>query len=267
VRLDRREFLKSSLLLSGAVTAPRLFVPLPSSIPTPSPTPAGYQLVPAGCDDFTSLDLTKWDLWESYLNPDGTTKAPGGTEFAWWGPSHVHANGILQIVSRWGAIGTSGKMGWVSGGLGSKYAQTFGGYEWCSRGTRQEFLSNIVQLFPLTGTWPPELDLCENDGSQKQTSATVHYVDPTGKAVQGKPHHRIMRGIDTLDWNVWGAWWSPGSLTLTHNGHVWQQFSRDIATAPLNLCIQSEFYSPVQPVQSSAVNTFDVAWVRTYAPA
>ena len=215
-------------------------------------------MVPQACDDFdgTVLDPTKW--YSPWLN------TPGGTKFAWWIKGAVQVNNGLTIVSRQGPIGATGRNGWQSGGIGQKFSQVCGGYVWAHKGMPQKFLSNIFQLFPLNGPWPPEMDLFEDDGSRKQTSGTVHH------SVDGcnvDPHHYILRkGVDTTQWGVWGAWWTPGELTLTHNGKTWWVCTRDISTAPLNFVIQSEYYGTVAPAPTSQANALDVAWVRTYAP-
>ena len=177
----------------------------------PSPPPSGEPM-PGGdekwnvtlADDFngTEPDPARWTLY------DGWSKSQPPSL---WQPSQVReADGLLSVTGEW----ADGQ--WVTGGLSSAVAgsQLYGRWDIRFRIDPGDGDSYAILLYPKGGGWPPEIDIAEDAGGDRQsTTATLHY-DPDNKQI----HSSV--SADFSKWQTIGVISDPGKLSYTLNGKV-----------------------------------------------
>lgn len=207
-------------------------------------------------DNFQGSSLNT-RLWGAYSGE------PGGDPSAWWDPSHVTVSGgVLHLTTSWGSFGSTGKQGWVSGGIGSLFDQTYGTYEVRMRSDAGAGISVIALLWPTVG-WPPEIDFFEDapaDNARDHNAATLHY-GPSNNTIQ-----RSVSGIDFTHWHTVGVEWSPGRLVYTIDGTPWATVnSAHVPNVPMSLDIQTQYIGGVLSAPTPASSSTEVAWVVEYA--
>jgi beta-glucanase (GH16 family) len=147
---------------------------------------------------------------------------------------------------------------WVSGGLQTAHAQTYGKYLVRCRFGPGWGISDALLLWPANDRFPPEIDFSEAYGRSnlKSSAATFHY----GKNI----HLDNSVAVDLTQWHTFGVEWTPGKLVYTLDGHAWGTVvNPHVPHIPMRLCIQTQSYG-LQP--TPAVINLEVDWVVIYAP-
>jgi hypothetical protein len=119
-------------------------------------------------DDFAGTRLTS--RWVAY---DGQ---PSGDPAGWFDPAHVRvAGGLLTIRGAYQKA--RGK--WVTGGVSTQRSvkQTYGKYDVRFRVDRGRGIAYAFLLWPVDGSWPPEIDFAGDNGDRRDRSyTTVHAI-------------------------------------------------------------------------------------------
>lgn len=218
-------------------------------------------------DDFTTNDLqSNWG--------GGYWGQPGGDPGGWWDPSHdVISGGLLSLrtyqdpaacVLAWGCTAINN---YVSGGVKSSLAQTYGKYEVRFRIDAATGVAPVALLWPATNTWPPEIDFAEDNGANPRTTnyATLHYGTnntQVGNSVK----------VNMTQWHTLGVAWTKGQLAYTLDGQTWATVRNSkVPSVPMNLAIQTQAWGSTnsweQPVNATTPAEADmqVDWVVAYA--
>ena len=240
---------------------PRPTTPFSVGQRTPIPTgnPPGWREVFA--DDFSgsALDTSKWRLYWGQ---------PGGDPAGWFDPSHVSvSNGELVITaSRHPAHGGR----WATGGVSSSpgLVQIYGKYLVRFRFDAGVGIAHALVLTPADGTWPPEVDFSEDNGSShRATLVTLHYR-PRDRKISGE------EAVDLRQWHTLGVEWTTGLLRYTLDGRTWFTTANPaVPRVPMALAIQTQAWPcagtwAVCPGRSTPrVVSLRVDWVVAYAPA
>ena len=201
-------------------------------------------------NDFSGSSVPSgWDVYSGN---------PGGDPGAQWGTSHVVVGGGLLQLNTWQdpAYGNE----WVTGGLCQcGLAQTYGAYFVRSRVTGPG-PTNVELLWP-TGSWPPEIDFNETDGTTGGSSATVHF---------GSSNSQDQRGIsiDMTQWHTWGVIWTPTSITYTVDGRVWGtvNVAGEIPGQPMTLDLQQQTWCSSGWACPTSPQSMQIDWVAEYTP-
>jgi beta-glucanase (GH16 family) len=231
----------------------------PSGVPMPTGNLPGWHQVFA--DDFSgsTLDTSKWRLYWGQ---------PGGDPGGWFDPSHVSvSNGELVITaSRDPAHGGR----WATGGVSSSpgLVQTYGKYLVGFRFDAGVGIAHALVLTPADGTWPPEVDFSEDNGSShRATLATLHHR-PRDRKISGE------EAVDLRQWHTLGVEWTTGLLRYTLDGRTWFTTANPaVPRVPMALAIQTQAWPcadtwAVCPGRSTPrVVSLRVDWVVAYAPA
>jgi beta-glucanase (GH16 family) len=236
----------------------------PSGEAMPTSSPTGERLVFA--DDFpgTSLDSN----WTAYSG------GPSGDAAGWWDPSHVEvSDGLLGLRSyedptHYG--GPSGDPPWVEGGVSSAHGlrQTYGEYLVRSRVTSATGVTQVELLWPANGSWPPEIDFNESNGTAGFTTASLIWRTSTDPQAETQT-----LDIDLTQWHTWGVIWRPGEVVYTVDGKVWATMtSPNVPSGPMVLDLQQQVWpcgGNFEACPNSATPAevdMEVAWVVAYAP-
>jgi beta-glucanase (GH16 family) len=213
-------------------------------------------------DNFSGrkLDLTKWRLYWG---------RPGGDPAGWFDPRHVRVSHGMLVISGYRDRADDGR--WATGGLSSSIGlkQTYGKYLVRFRLDRGVGIGHAVLLMPANNSWPPELDMSEDNGSNRTgTLATLHY----GK--HDKHWSAFLSHLNLTQWHTLGVEWTPGKLQYTVDGRVWETMQGNVVPAvPMVLDIQTEAW-PCRGTWGRCPNAstprvvrMRVDWVVAYAPA
>lgn len=211
-------------------------------------------------DDFTgtSLDPSRWKVYSGRA---------GGDSAGIFDPRHVTVSNGMLVISAYPDPADGGR--WASGGVSTSpgFAQTYGKYLVRFRLDAGYGIGHTLLLVPANGTWPPELDFSEDNGtSRERTLATLHY---------GPGDQRISRlaPINTARWHTLGVEWSPGLLRLTDDGRVWGTISGGgVPSVPMALAMQTQAWpctgswGRCPNAGTPPVVHMYVDWVVAYAP-
>ena len=212
-------------------------------------------------DDFSgkTLDSSTWRVYSGRV---------GGDPAGWFDPSHVRlSNGMLEIsASRDPAIGGR----WATGGVSTApgLVQTYGKYLVRFRLDPGDGVSHALLLSPANGSWPPEIDFSEDNGSgRSSTLATLHYSSADKK---------ISRtiAVNLTQWHTLGVEWTKGLLNFTLDGRTWLSVAGSAVPAvPMALDMQTQTwpcvgtYGRCPDLSTPNVVRMHVDWVVAYAPA
>jgi hypothetical protein len=244
--------------------SPTATVEDPSGVPMPNVPPAGW--VPAFSDDFTGTSIAADKGWFTYSG-----NGPSGDTAAGWDPSHlVEGGGELKIEGYKDPTDTTAPAGaYITGGLKTRFSQTYGKYEVRFRMDQGKGISLAVLLWPADGGWPPEVDFAEDNGASPRTlnTATLHY----GADNSTIPHSL---SVNMTQWHTLGVEWLPNSLTYTIDGKAWATVTgSEVPDTPMTLGIQTEAYGcrntnweQCPDSTTPAEVDMDVDWVAAYAP-
>lgn len=222
----------------------------------PSRTPGWREVL---SDDFSGpqLDSSKWTLYSGQ---------PGGDPAGWWDPSHVSlADGALVISGYQDpAFGDR----WVTGGVSTVPAAswTYGKFLVRFRLAAGAGIGHTISLVSEDGSWPPEIDLSEDNGRDRDsTLATLHY---------GPGDTKISRhvAVDLTHWHTLGLEWLPRMLRFTLDGRVWFTIhGPQVPHIPMGLAIQTQTWPCVGTwgvcpnASTPHVVRMYVDWVVVYA--
>jgi beta-glucanase (GH16 family) len=212
-------------------------------------------------DDFsgTMINTNRWSVYSGQ---------PGGDPAAWFDPRHVAVSDGMLVISGYRDGADGGK--WATGGVSSApgLVQTYGKYLVRFRMDPGTGIGHALLLVPADGSWPPEVDFSESNGSgANKTLATLHY-GPHDSMVS-RPHP-----VDLTKWHTLGVEWTPGRLRFTLDGRVWWDLrSSHVPAIPMTLALQTQTWPCVgtwgrcPDASTPATVRMYVDWVVAYAPA
>jgi beta-glucanase (GH16 family) len=246
-RVTKPRAIRPAAAVEEAVPTPSVPVPAPASASaTPARRPKAPQRdglaasgvpMPIGeipgwyqtfTDDFAGTALG--DQWFSYSG------GPSGDNGGWFMPSHVSVgNGLLTI--RGAKEQTPRGLLYATGGVSNHnvFSQTYGRFDVRFRMDRGVGIAYALLLWPTSQHWPPELDIIEDNGRDRQsTSATAHY-DHDDKKIQ-----RQTKG-DFTQWHTATLEWTPNHLVYRLDGTVWATIdSPHVPNEPMDLALQTQ---------------------------
>jgi beta-glucanase (GH16 family) len=96
-------------------------------------------------------------------------------------------------------------------------------------------IAYALLLWPTDNSWPPEVDIIEDNGGDRQsTSSTMHY-DPDDKKIQ-----RQTKG-DFTKWHTATLEWTPGHLVYLLDNKVWATIdSPHVPNQEMDLALQTQ---------------------------
>ena len=207
-------------------------------------------------DDFGGTRLSS--RWVVY---DGQ---PSGDPSGWFDPAHVTVtDGLLTIR---GAYQKARKR-WVTGGVSTQRSvkQTYGKYDVRFRADRGKGIAYALLLWPVDGSWPPEIDFAEDNGDRRdRLYTTVHAIG--GSQIEKSIHADFRR------WHVAGVEWTPGRIAYLLDGKVWATVRDDrVPDQPMVLALQSQAWycghtwERCPDSTTPPVVNLQVDWVVAYA--
>jgi Glycosyl hydrolases family 16 len=227
--------------------------------PMPRGNLRGWRQVFADSFNGRSLNLAKWHLYSG---------AVGGDPAAWWDPLHVGVRHGMLVLKGYRDPHDGGRF--ATGGLAMlpSLARTYGKYLVRFRIDKGIGMSHVVLLWPANNSWPPEIDLSEDNGGP--------HVFMRGALHYGPPNAQIWRNlsINETRWHTVGVEWTRGLLRFTVDHRVWwTAHSRRVPRQPMVLVLQTQTwpctsgwgYCPNG--KTPRVVHMDVDWVVAYARA
>ena len=160
-----------------------------------------------------TLNRSRWRVYDGQ---------PGGDPAGWFDPRHLKVSDGMLVISAYRDRAEGGK--WATGGLSSSpgLVQTYGKYLVRFRFSAGVGIGHALVLTAANGSWPPEIDFSEDNGSGRQdTLATLHY---------GSDDMRISHrtAVDLSEWHTLGVEWTRGRLRYTLDGRVWLGSTRSV---------------------------------------
>jgi len=212
-------------------------------------------------DDFSGRTLDP-DKWRFYWG------VPGGDPAGWFDPRHVTVSGGKLIISAYRDRRDHGR--WATGGLSSSpgLVQRYGKYLVRFRLDPGIGVSHAILLAAANGSWPPELDFSEDNGSERvRTLVTLHYG-------RRDNHINALLNVNLTRWHTLGVEWTPGKLRFTIDGRVWATMANNaVPTVPMVLDLQTQtwpctgYWGRCPNATTPRVVRMYVDWVVAYAPA
>jgi hypothetical protein len=198
----------------------------PSGEPMPVGDLPGWRQV--FTDDFTGAELG--DDWFRYEGqPDGD---PGGYFY----PSHVEVGGGLLTIGGWQEPDRDNL--YVTGGVSNRpgYSETYGRFEIRFRADQGTGIAYVLLLWPTDDNYPPEVDIAEDRGQDRQTMyAFLHPAD----TVYPKEERTV--AVDATQWHTVGLEWTPERLVYTLDGQVWGRVDGpQVPAEPMSLALQTQ---------------------------
>lgn len=236
----------------------------PSGVPMPVGNLPGWKQVFK--DDFTGTKLdSKWKAYNGVV---------GGGRGGWWATSHavVHSHElVLETYSDPASCPNEASCSLfndeVSGGVKSKFAETYGKFLIRVRTTPVADVSFLAILWPVSDIAPPETDFAVEGGPLNLT--TIGALLKYGSGPTIVPDNLT---ANAAQWHTLGVVWSPGEVQYTIDGHVWAtEVNPNISAVPMNIVLQSETDCQAVAGQTCTVPwaakepNVDVAWVVAYA--
>jgi beta-glucanase (GH16 family) len=205
-----------------------------------------------------TLDATKWLVYSGQ---------PGGDPAAWFDPRHVSVSNGMLTISGYRDRADAGR--WATGGISTRpgLVQTYGKYLVRFRLDPGTGIGHALLLVPADGSWPPEIDFSEDNGSGRvSTLATLHYGLHNSKLFKGT-------AVNLTQWHTLGVEWTPRLLQFTLDGRVWFRITgSSVPAVPMALAIQSQTWPCVRTwgrcpdSTTPPVVKMYVDWVVAYAP-
>jgi glycosyl hydrolase family 16 len=216
----------------------------------------------------TSLNTRRW---HKFNDPWGTWAArhsgdPLGSHRT--RSSVIVHGGMLNLVGHW-----QRPYGFVSGGVGYNFYQTYGRWVIRFRADRGAGYEPVVLLRPVPGTWPRngEIDLAEvKFPSRRGAGEYVHL----GSANTHVGHH-IPSSVSFARWHVLAVDWLPGHITFWLDGR--RQWTVLPSTGRRDYIPGTPFHLDLQNDQGCANHrcrpnsstprrtTMQIDWVKIYA--
>jgi beta-glucanase (GH16 family) len=202
---------------------------LTGSAPGPAPAPA-----PVFADEFdgAQVDFTKW----SSGYPWGCTSQTTGEQQCYTPEAVAVHDGLLVIEAD---RDNGGGLPYRSGMLVShpSFSQRYGSFEMRAKLPLGQGLWPAFWLLPKpVGTWPPELDVMEQFGSEPQTVLMAqHYRDAAGRE---RERSRTWTGPDfAADFHTFGLSWGPESIVWYVDGVERFRSEHDIPTEEMYVLV------------------------------
>jgi beta-glucanase (GH16 family) len=219
---------------------------------------------PVFSDEFdgAQVDFTKW----SSGYPWGCTSETTGERQCYVPEALRVRDGLLVIEA---ARDQGGRLPYRSGMIVShrSFAQRYGYFELRARLPHGKGLWPAFWLLPKpTGTWPPELDVMEQFGSEPDTVLMAqHYRDAAGRE---RKRTRTWTGPDfAAGFHTFGMSWGPDAIVWYIDGVERFRSVRDIPTEEMyvlvNLAVGGD--APGQPdATTSFPSRMEVDYVRVW---
>lgn len=214
--------------------------------PPAATAPTGWQLVQS--DDFngTSLDTTKWQVYNSSGHAGNGLRHPSAVSVG---------NGVLTITARM----VNGTL--ISGGMSNRFDQAYGRYEFRVRTDPDPTAatSGVVLTWPQSGRWPidGENDIYETtlEPDRNPLKSFVHYGSDNR---QYWFHHNI----DGTQWHTFAMEWERTAIRIYRDGvHVWTLTDTNaIPDVAHHLSIQLDAFKK----SMTGTVRLQVDWVRIY---
>ena len=204
-------------------------------------------------DEFDGDELDQ-DLWSTYKGR--TTDDVGQHD-----PDNISvSDGALRITSR----------GNTSAGMAWKEDQQYGRWEARVRSEQGNGYGPVMLLWPESEEWPEdgEIDIMEiPKGERQRASFTVHWGEDNqqdGKSVEA----------DFTQWHTFAVEWTPEHIIGYLDGKEFYRNEDSDANppGPMHLALQQDIgpygtnWIPAPDSTTPAECTFEVDWVRIYAP-
>jgi beta-glucanase (GH16 family) len=243
-------------------TAPDGARPVPTNPGARAPMPRGdipgwHQVF---ADNFNGRTLTR-STWHVYSGQ------PGGDPAGWFDPSHVTVSNGMLVISGYREVADRDR--WATGGVSTirSFAQTYGKYLVRFR-LEGVGIGHTLLLIPADGSWPPELDFSEDNGSgRSSTLATLHYGPRNYKIYRRTP-------VYLTQWHTLGVQWTPRTILFTLDGRIWSTITGSaVPTVPMALALQTQAWpctgtwGRCPNASTPRVVRMYVDWVVAYAPA
>lgn len=254
-------------------------VPTPTATSTPKPTPtktppkvagpAGAHGVakPQGSPGGTDPGLGGWRLVNSDEFNDDTVDPAAWMLYDSVGGFGTGYRKPKAITESGGQLHITAKKD-VSGGMGSKFGQLYGRWEFRAKTTPGRGFGSAVLLWPDSEQWPAdgEIDIMEVPGEKRDLAHFVlHWSEANlmhGNAIPG----------DFAQWHTFVVEWLPDRVTWYVDG-VKQYENTDkaaIPTKPMHITVQLDQGPKAGWIEARDDTTpdevsLDVDWVRVYA--
>ncbi|HYZ33542.1 MAG TPA: family 16 glycosylhydrolase [Crenalkalicoccus sp.] len=186
-----------------------------------APTPDASGWVPTFADSFDGGWQEFYSVWPHRY---GGQYANGA--FAYRPDQVAIANGELTVHNSRTADG------WVAGGVDQGFfGQRYGHYEITARVDPGQGTSGAIILWPVSGHWPPEIDMMESPSGNRDG---VYFFD------HGLPETIGGRySVDASQWHTYTLDWTPGHIAWGVDGQTlfqtqsWQ--AADVPDEPMSL--------------------------------
>ncbi len=241
---------------SGGVTTVRHVGPPPSGVAMPTGDVAGWRQTFA--EDFNSDFTARWNTYEG---------EPGGDPGGWWMPSHVSQRGGKLTIDAYEETTPNGRI-YASGGVSNAktFSQSHGRFEIRYRMQKGYGISYAILLWPTSNVWPPEIDIAEDNGRQRDKLwAYLHYGS------DNRQMSRTTRGPDFSTWHTARLDWKPGELVYRLDGKVWATMTTaNVPDNPMSIAIQTQAWECGKSYNACPNSTtptrvaMDVDWVVAY---
>jgi hypothetical protein len=189
------------------------------------------------------------------------TGTPGGDTNGQFAATHVQvASGMLQLHS-WQDPHYGDR--WTTGGLCQCGRPFLYGAVFVRSRITGPGLNEVELLWPVTNSWPPEVDFNETGNVDTSTSWTVHY------GAANNTNQQTLPKVNMTQWHTWGVVWTPTSLTFTLDGQKWGALL-DPSAIPyvlMTLDLQQRPACAVSPQCVAAKQSMLVDWVAEYQRA
>jgi hypothetical protein len=225
----------------------------PSGQAPPTCSPPNFSLYVV--DDFNG---NWWDQnrWQSFQG------LPSGSKSYWTGNLANNAQGMLNLATNYQPATNS----WVSAGIGMVGVPiTYGKILLRFRADYAPGVELDALLWPADNTWPPEIDIYEDDAGTRDTMyAFQHYSDANDNHRQ---YWHDPVSADFTQWHTMGVEWTPGRLVYTIDGRVWaSNENADVPNIPMWLGVQTEVFQIKDNTPHASMYQLDWVAVYRYTP-
>jgi len=225
--------------------------------PAPTSAPAGYKTVLIDTFAGTKLNTTNWYEW---------TGEPGGESAAYWETANIVVNNGLSLLTSGPTKLPNGNTGYISGGIGSAIAQTYGIFQVCCQMPQVNGISFLALMWPDDGTWPIDGEIDFLESGSGPFNMTLHYGSNNSQTAVSTGNNPD--GSNNFDWSayhVWGIEWTAGQILATVDGVVWGTIkTSNVPSGPMNLDIQAENVGANQTITNAS---FNIAWAAIFEAA
>jgi len=210
-------------------------------------------------DGFNDTSVNR-NIWHNLYGGSGN-----GGAFTWVHSAVTEGNGELTIST----INTGN--GWVSGGLSQGWeGETYGRFEVRAKVDWGPGTAGAILLWPSDDSWPPEVDILETPGRNRDTASfTNHWAGAGGRDTYES--HDF--GVDVSQWHTYALDWTADRLTYSIDGRQMFTTTQNVPHQPMSLGLMGWVAQPGDAWFGGAPgagtpNQVDmhVDWVRISAP-